>query len=335
MTHLSNNTPPKTSVLVLYAEPSLQTTLTLSADLSIKQVIAKGQTEIENHIAAAHGLPKFNIDPECTDFFPAADHSVKIGDLPGLKTIVCWPRATDGSERTPSPLTDLLNKLKSSQGTSSASRSQVSLNDSEVSTILARLARLEATDSVQDELRRGTHARITNLEREQAAAQAKIAHLEKQNKDLTSTVSRLQSGLTLSMSAVTGDDDAVAKVLFRVLGDRGRAQLARICGCDSWEQLEAECVDANDLFNTASRHIRRDGRLGPYWKAIVNSPSALWALITPEPEFDCDLSAEVVEGVESNAISASIESLPEGAAREDMITIYRAIFNAEPDLEPQ
>lgn len=231
----------------------------------------------------------------------------------------------------------------------------MSLNNDEVSTILARLARLETTDSVQDELRRGTHARITNLEREQAAAQAKIEHLEKQNKDLTSTVTRLQSGLTLSMSAVTGvsnfpldmtvispdraryeqDDDAVAKVLFRVLGDRGRAQLARICGCDSWAQLEAECADANDLFNTASRHIRRDGRLGPYWKAIVNSPSALWALVTPDPEFDCDLSAEVVEGVESNAISASIESLPEGAPREDMITIYRAIFNAEPDLEPQ
>lgn len=77
MTHLSNGQPPKTSVLVLYAEPSLQTTLTLSADLSIKQVIAKGQTEIENHIAAAHGLPKFNIDPECTDFFPGMPSSCR------------------------------------------------------------------------------------------------------------------------------------------------------------------------------------------------------------------------------------------------------------------
>jgi hypothetical protein len=333
MSHLH----PKSSVLVLYAEPSLQTTLSLSSDLTVQQVIAKGQAEIETFIGQAHGIPQFKIDPECTDFFPAADQDVKIGDLPGLKTIVCWPKSADANDRTPSPLTDLLRNLKVGRSEAPAPAPSIdsSYSKDEVASILARLARLESTDSMQEELRRGVHARLTNLEREQTASLVKINFLEKQQKDLVSTITKLQSALTLSMSAVTGDDEAVAKVLFRVLSDRARAQLAKICGFDSWAQFESETADDNDIFNTATRHLRRGANLSPYWKALAAQTSALWALITPDPEMDCDLAGAVTEGLESNAISASIESLPEGPKREDLIALYRAIFNTEPDLNPQ
>jgi hypothetical protein len=96
-------------VVVLYAETKLQKSMDLPCTLTVAQAKEEGMVAIRDHLNALPGVPSVSLDPDCTDFYPAATNdNTSIRSLKGNLTMVVYPEPPKGQHLTPSPFVDAL-----------------------------------------------------------------------------------------------------------------------------------------------------------------------------------------------------------------------------------
>ena len=173
------------------------------------------------------------------------------------------------------------------------------------------------------------------------------AELRKSNAELRESNERLEGMMQTTMEAVIGvrvigyiyiiclfhlqDRIAINKIRNRVLLDLARDRLAVICGHKNWYGWKKHANNLKDtMFNSASNRLQNGDNLSDQWKAIHSRPTALKMLFFRNTvRSRGDLAAHASA---QKLIGESVLGLA-GTEREDMCTIFAAVYGVEPVID--
>ena len=179
------------------------------------------------------------------------------------------------------------------------------------------------------------------------AMEKRLTAVEQSNTELRERNERLEGMMQTTMEAVIGvrvigyiyiiclfhlqDRIAINKIRNRVLLDLARDRLAVICGHKNWYGWKKHANNLKDtMFNSASNRLQNGDNLSDQWKAIHSRPTALKMLFFRNTvRSRGDLAAHASA---QNLIGESVLGLA-GTEREDMCTIFAAVYGVEPVID--
>ena len=179
------------------------------------------------------------------------------------------------------------------------------------------------------------------------AMEKRLTAVEQSNTELRERNERLEGMMQTTMEAVIGvrvigyiyiiclfhlqDRIAINKIGNRVLLDLARDRLAVICGHKNWYGWKKHANNLKDtMLNSASNRLQNGDNLSDQWKAIHSRPTALKMLFFRNTvRSRGDLAAHASA---QKLIGESVLGLA-GTEREDMCTIFAAVYGAEPVID--
>jgi hypothetical protein len=182
--------------------------------------------------------------------------------------------------------------------------------------------------------------RLTTVEQSNTELRERLATAERSNE-------RLEATMQTTMEAVMGvrvigciyiiclfhlqDRISINKIRNRVLLDLARKRLAVICGYKDWRDWKSY-ADKNTMFDSALIQLQNGGdNISDQWKALCSRSTALKMLIYPSPVRERgDLAAHASA---QKLIGESVLGLAGVTEREDMSTIFAAVYGVEPVID--
>jgi len=252
------------------------------------------------HFSELPGLQDtINFDPDSADFHPIANEGDKLSELRGDGKAVLWPTA-EAERMTPEPVMDAVGLIVDGLKRAPLDRGQTT--DRSNSIAAAEPSKSPLQTQVLEDLRASNAA-------------------------LSEANGRLNAGMKLAVSAICGNTSAVNDMRIRILLDKGRNQLAAMCGYADWRNLEAQVNNGEQTLQKlqiATKRLLDNTFVSADWKHLIKKDSALQLLIFPrEGCGHCDLSSYAVH---PQMIAASLSVFED---EEDLLIIFRAVYGSD------